>query len=268
MKKLTNQSLTEEHSSGASKELISLRNENKDLKIQLADSKTHLLTSMATITHELKNILTLVLGNIQLIERDYPDITDIPYWKSLRSDTAHMQEFLTDLSSFRALHEVKLNYQLCDMNEFLTEVCQNCRPLFDGIHKKLILTCPKQPLLLYGDRPKLYQVFANLIKNAMEALGPDGTVSVCLKDPDEPLSVFSDNLVSVEVKDTGCGLTPGHEELIFKPFYTEKADGTGLGLPIVQNILKAHGGQLQVESEPGKGSTFTALIPRYPRVEK
>ena len=142
--------------------------------------------------------------------------------------------------------------------------------LLPRFHKKLVLTCPKQPLLLYGDRPKLYQVFANLIKNAMEALGPDGTVSVCLKDPDEPLSVFSDNLVSVEVKDTGCGLTPGHEELIFKPFYTEKADGTGLGLPIVQNILKAHGGQLQVESEPGKGSTFTftALIPRYPRVEK
>ena len=88
------------------------------------------------------------------------------------------------------------------MKEFLTEVCQNCRPLFDGVHKKLVLTCPKQPLLLYGDRPKLYQVFANLIKNAVEALGPDGTVSVCLKDPDEPLSVFSDNLVSVEVKDT------------------------------------------------------------------
>ena len=84
MKKLINQSLTKEHNSGASKELISLRNENKDLKIQLADSKTHLLTSMATITHELKNILTLVLGNIQLIEisairyRTYAGVPDGP----------------------------------------------------------------------------------------------------------------------------------------------------------------------------------------------
>ena len=242
-----------------------LQTVNQHLKRQAEEAQTNLQTTLSAVSHELKNTLTLIIGNMQLMEQDHPEILSMHYWPAIRSDLSHMQAFLMDLSSFKALHDIKLNCRLCDFNAFLRDIFKSCYSWFDGTHKRLILSCPDKADVLYADTARLYQVFSNLIKNGLEALESEGTVSLRLRSAtEEETKHIGAEAIAVEVKDTGKGLSPDQKDQIFKPFYTEKPEGTGLGLPIARNIVEAHKGILSVVSEPGRGSTFTVLIPKFP----
>jgi signal transduction histidine kinase/DNA-binding response OmpR family regulator len=100
---------------------------------------------------------------------------------------------------------------------------------------------------------QLTQVLLNLIINAVEAMSNGGTLTI--------VSAARDNWLALEVQDTGPGLTPDEAARIFEPFYTTKADGTGLGLAVSYGIIQQHGGRIEVASAPGQGSTFTVLLP-------
>ncbi len=244
-------------------EIKRLRAENKNLTTLLERSETGIETSLSAISHELRNTLTLLVGSARFLEQDHPEIISNQSWHSLWTDLLHMQTFLMDLSSFRSMQNIALSKRLCDLNFLLQEICRDCQPLFDGIHKNLIILCPQTPMVLYADDRKLTHVFTNLIKNGMEALEDTGTVSLRIRDASkkERISIGQD-AVAVEVKDTGIGLSMEQLNKIFEPFYSEKSGGTGLGLPIARTIIKAHSGQLTVTSNPGKGTVFTVLLPK------
>ena len=110
-------------------------------------------------------------------------------------------------------------------------------------------------LLLYIDKELFKQALLNIIMNSVEAIGnkPDGRVSVSLK-------VESDG-IHISISDNGSGIKEKEIEKIFDPFFTTKPRGTGLGLSVVNNIIKAHGGMIEVESVEGKGTTFDIIIP-------
>ncbi len=242
-----------------------LQTENQNLVRQLERSESNMQTFLSAISHELRNTLTLLIGSTQLLEQDHPQLSPDKNWHSLRADLLHMQTFLMDLSSFKSIQKISLSKKLCDLNAILQEICRDCQPLFDGIHKRLILLCPKVPVVLYADEKKLSHVFTNLIKNGMEALDTEGTVSLRIRESSEKeASLTGLETIAIEVKDTGSGLSSKQQKKIFEPFYTEKCDGTGLGLPIAQTIVKAHKGIITVASSPGKGTTFTVLLPRLP----
>ncbi|PKN46679.1 MAG: histidine kinase, partial [Deltaproteobacteria bacterium HGW-Deltaproteobacteria-20] len=105
------------------------------------------------------------------------------------------------------------------------------------------------------DRNQLVQVFLNLIKNAVDAMPTGGTLTVRTKHGPEG--------VTVSVRDTGTGMTEDQMKRAFHPFFTTKppGKGTGLGLSVSASILKNFGGNMYVESAPGKGSTFTVELP-------
>ncbi|MCI8274216.1 MAG: HAMP domain-containing histidine kinase [Lachnospiraceae bacterium] len=244
-------------------EIKKLRAENKNLTSLLENSETGIQTSLSAISHELRNTLTLLVGSARFLEQDHPEIVSDKSWHSLWTDLLHMQTFLMDLSSFRSMKNISLSKRLCDLNFLLNEICRDCQSLFDGVHKRLIVLCPKTPTVLYADGRKLMHVFTNLIKNGMEALDDTGTVSVHVREASEKEAAsIGRETIAVEVKDTGIGLSGEQLEKIFEPFYSEKSDGTGLGLPIAQTIIKAHSGQLTVASSPGKGTVFTVLLPK------
>ena len=118
---------------------------------------------------------------------------------------------------------------------------------------ELILT-PVEPLPAYKlDYQQLKQVLINLIKNASEAMPQGGriTVAVLRQPPD----------LKIAVADTGEGMAPDVADNIFTPYFTTKSKGSGLGLAISRNIVRAHNGDIEVESQPGKGSTFTISLP-------
>jgi two-component system NtrC family sensor kinase len=100
---------------------------------------------------------------------------------------------------------------------------------------------------------QLTQVFLNLIINAVEAMPNGGTLTIA--------SARRDSWLAIDVQDTGAGLTPNEAARIFEPFYTTKADGTGLGLAVSYGIIQQHGGRIEVNSVPGQGTRFTVLLP-------
>jgi two-component system sensor histidine kinase AtoS len=103
------------------------------------------------------------------------------------------------------------------------------------------------------DESLLRQVLENLVRNAVEAMAGDGVVQIETE--------VIDRFLLIRVKDNGPGIAPEIQSKLFEPFFTTKPHGTGLGLATSQQIIFEHNGHLLVESQPGKGSTFTTLLP-------
>jgi PAS domain S-box-containing protein len=114
-------------------------------------------------------------------------------------------------------------------------------------------------LRVYGDEDQLQQVFLNLFVNSLQAMSGPGKLSIRTSVRYRESGSF----VEVQIQDTGKGIAPENLDKIFDPFFSTKKEdgGTGLGLPVVQDIIKRHGGELAVESEVGKGTTFYLWLP-------
>lgn len=106
----------------------------------------------------------------------------------------------------------------------------------------------------YIDRQQLRQAFFNIIRNAIQAMPNGGLLKITIS--------YSDRHVRVAFTDTGTGISPDDMGRMFDAFHTTKKEGSGLGLMIVQRIVRDHGGQIEVHSEPHKGATFTIVLPR------
>jgi len=107
-----------------------------------------------------------------------------------------------------------------------------------------------------GDRPRLEETFLNLFINAADAMNGDGRLIITTQ-------LESNNSVEILISDTGHGIDEEHLPHIFEPFFTTKepGKGTGLGLSIAYGIIRKHGGTIDAESVPGKGTTFTISLP-------
>ncbi len=123
-----------------------------------------------------------------------------------------------------------------------------------GITPRLELEQSLPPLLI--DREQIYRVLLNIILNAIQAM-PDGGI-LNLRSRQRREGVNSSTVV--EVVDTGSGIAPENMAKIFTPFYTDRHRGTGLGLAIVKNIIDAHQGRIEVESEPDRGTCFRLIF--------
>jgi signal transduction histidine kinase len=113
-----------------------------------------------------------------------------------------------------------------------------------------------------GDDSQLEQVFVNLFINALEAMGPNGSLKIATEFVSSPLAAEKKNpQVRVTISDTGVGVAPENLPQLFEPFFTTKQNGTGLGLPIIQRIVREHEGDISVQSELNQGTTFSILLP-------
>ena len=106
-------------------------------------------------------------------------------------------------------------------------------------------------IMLDGDRLK--QVLLNLLNNALDAMPDGGILTVEVK--------LNNNKILIRISDTGVGISAEHLPLIFEPFFTSKGHGTGLGLAISYNIISDHGGEIEIESKLGEGTTVVILLP-------
>lgn len=108
--------------------------------------------------------------------------------------------------------------------------------------------------MITGDADKIKQVLLNLLKNALEAMAPGGILTVSVK-------ADTSGKITLGITDTGKGMDESQVKQVFMPFYTTKADGTGLGLPFVLKVIEEHGGTIAVESGIDKGTSFIVTLP-------
>jgi len=127
---------------------------------------------------------------------------------------------------------------------------------------------PDLPSIL-GDSTHLQTLFLNLITNALDAMPQGGVLTVKTRQVSPPFSSEDGRWLEISITDTGIGITEESKKRIFDPFFTTKkmGEGTGLGLAICEKIVKEHSGKIDLESEVGKGSTFSILIPIFERIE-
>jgi two-component system NtrC family sensor kinase len=145
---------------------------------------------------------------------------------------------------------VELNRLILDMTSLVEKAAQQK-------HINLVKHLHQGLPLIESDAPLLRQVILNLLNNAIQATGPDGTVTVITEMAD-------DHEVMVQVSDTGCGIPKEHLSQIFDPFFTTKPQGkgTGLGLSICHGIIERLGGKIFVTSVEGQGSSFIIRLPQ------
>jgi two-component system sensor histidine kinase PilS (NtrC family) len=216
----------------------------------------------AGMAHEIRNPMASLSGSIQMLKSELvlqshqERLMDIVLRESER-----LNALITDFLLFaqpprtdRTISNVKT------ILEETIELLVHSPGFHDGI--RIRYPRPLENIPLRVDPDQLRQVFWNLILNAFQAMGPKGELRVILeKQADRTPHQTSVDWVKISITDTGKGIASHEKEKIFEPFYTTKDSGTGLGLSIVHGIIEAHGGLIKVESELGKGSTFTLLLP-------
>lgn len=208
---------------------------------------------LSGISHEIRNPLTLINSSLQLIESAHPEAKEFKFWNQIKEDIQYLRSLLDDLSMFN--NSDRLQRELLDLNTLAHAAAASFTPEFSCRHMQLkVFPCENLPLVS-GDSIKLKELLFNLLKNAIEAMTAGGTAGIYLD--------FDKNFVYLSVKDTGCGIPAAYRNEIFLPFKTFKSQGTGLGLPLSEQIAAAHGGSLTFETEDGKGTVFTLSLPAY-----
>lgn len=207
--------------------------------------------TVAKITHEIRNPLTLIYSSLQLMESMHPEIREFPYWSQTLEDMEELNQLLNDLASYSD----ERRYFMCevDIKELILSLEESLQPYILVRNKHFSVHLPSSLPSVFGNPGKLRQALLNLLKNAFESTGENGCVSLSVRK-------YLDQIL-IRITDNGCGMTPACVETLFTPFSTFKPDGTGLGLAITQKIIQAHYGKIEVTSSLNRGSAFTVTIP-------
>lgn len=217
----------------------------------------------ATIAHEINNplaaVLTYVRLMIRLVSQDHfhPDrIDDISrYLGTMESETARCGEIVKNLLAFSRHSEIKMK------PHGIEEIIEKTLPLIahDLEMKEIQVIKRLEPDLpkVQCDFKQIQQALLNLMSNASEAMTEGGTLSVTAK------RAAGNRFLDLEISDTGHGIPEKEMENIFEPFFTTKEEGkgVGLGLSVAYGIITRHGGSIETESDPEKGTTFRVQLP-------
>ena len=225
---------------------------------------------VANVSHELRTPLTALMGFIETLRgaaSDDPVARD-RFLAIMEDEAGRMNRLVGDLLSLsRVESEERMRpREQVDLSAQISSVLNSLRPLGDSANVVFCYTPPDTAILVPGDPDQLRQVFTNLIENAVKYGGSGGEVKISLAtSPRDP--ALRAPAVRIQVIDKGPGIDPMHLPRLTERFYradshrSRMLGGTGLGLAIVKHIVNRHRGRLRVESELGKGSTFTVILP-------
>ena len=212
------------------------------------------------VSHDLGNSLSAIVVNTSVLIRTIPEGEQEVREKirAIRNLAKEMQRLREDLLDVASIEAGRLSLEQGDVeaDELLSALYERFEPLAAEKHVSLRLVDEAGGATLHGDRERLLQALGNLVGNAVKFTPPDGTVTVRVER--------SGAAFRLRVIDTGLGIAADALPRIFDRFFTERGGnprGTGLGLAIARGIAQAHGGAIEAESMPGKGSTFTITVP-------
>jgi two-component system, sporulation sensor kinase E len=223
----------------------------------------------ASVAHEIGNPLNALHIHLQLMEREVKKLKS-PEQKNVRGvDTARLEQFLEvskgEISRLdyiitqflQAIRPAPLQLKMASLNNVVEKTLELLRPEIENrgvtVKTKLARNLTATPI----DATQMQQVLVNLVKNAAQAMTNGGTLTLQTGE--------NADAIWVSVADTGGGIPQEQINRIFEPFYTTKKKGSGLGLMIVQRIVRAHDGKIELESHVGRGTTFRIWLPLHER---
>ena len=220
---------------------------------------------VSNVSHELRTPLTAIKGAADLmLRRVTGPLTEkqVHYLTRVKSNTQHLTGLINDLLDLSKIESgrIEVKSSPVSLSNLVHEVVDALRPVAAEKVIELESAVPRKPILVLADRDKINQILMNLIGNAIKFTPVQGRVTV------STLTIGDEN-VQVSVSDTGPGVPPDETNKIFAKFYQvaelngANPKGTGLGLAIAKALVELHGGQIWVDSEPSRGSTFCFTLP-------
>ena len=205
----------------------------------------------AGIAHEVGNPLTSISGIVQMLERRDPDEYTRTKLALVTGQLARIQNILRELITFsRPASDLSGRVST---REVIEEALGIAKYYKGGKNRNIVSHVPDDLPAIVGVRDQLVQVIFNLVLNAIDATGKGGSIVVKAQREGDR--------VEWTVADDGIGIDPAVQARLFRPYFTTKKQGTGLGLFVIRRIVEAHGGTVGVESESGKGTTFRVSLP-------
>jgi signal transduction histidine kinase len=218
----------------------------------------------ADASHELKTPLTVLRSGIERAIT-HPKIPGeiLEVLEETLIEVNRMTEMVDSLLMLARADEGRapLHLEQLDLREILPEVSETANILGEQAGVSVEVTIPAEPMMLAADHSRIRQLFMNLLTNAIKYTPKGGNVWIDAAE--------ADGRITINVGDTGIGIAPGDLPLIFDRFWradaarsrTGERPGAGLGLAICKWIAEAHGGSIEAQSRPGRGTTFTVRIP-------
>jgi PAS domain S-box-containing protein len=212
------------------------------------------------ISHDFNNLLNIILGYAELAEKALPaDHAASSHLAQITSASTRAAQLIRKILTFS--RGSVLHVEPLDLSQVLEEFSGLLRRLL-GDDIELSVTTADEPMIVHADRTQLEQILLNLCTNARQAMPRGGRLALDLR-PAQLEGESPGSYVHLRVTDTGHGIDDATMSRLWEPFFTTKADGTGLGLSMVYGIVRQHGGRIEVESRVGHGSTFHVFLPLY-----
>jgi PAS domain S-box-containing protein len=223
---------------------------------------------ISMFAHDMKSSLTIIGGFVLRLLKKATDLSEEKqrnYLEIIRNETGKLDFMVNDFLEFARLQagKLKLSFQTISLDKELMEIFETYQSkavrsgIGMGLQNNKILP------VIQADPQRLRRVFMNILDNAFKFSTKGGTITISTEETAEE--------VMITIKDQGVGIDPEDLPYIFDMFHrgkgAGKTEGSGIGLAVVKAIVEAHGGKVLVESKPGKGSTFSVILPKSERPE-
>ncbi len=223
---------------------------------------------LANVSYELRSPLTSIRGFYEMLNQAYVgSLTDkqAEYVESIGTASQHLMNLIDDILDIASIEAgyLQLDVSKVDVLSMLTAVQTMLRDKAEAGGLKMSFDCPIDVGKIDGDQSRLKQALFNLVGNAIKYTDEGGEVNVSA----QVKAKGAEGFIHISVQDTGMGIAENEHEAVFDKFYrsgaaSRKSSGTGLGLAMVKSFIELHGGYLTLESEEGKGTTITCILPR------
>ncbi|GEM_PF-2460132 len=211
------------------------------------------------IVHNFNNLLTIISGRARLIKESVKEQKILKNLETIEKMVKEGTKITGRLMEFTHKKENEIKAQSIDINSLILDIVELTKPRWkdmaetEGKEIKILTNLEDIPFIK-GNMGELESAILNVIYNSIEAIEKEGTIEIS--------TYFKEEKVFIEIKDTGKGIEPEDIGKVFDPFFTTKGTiGTGFGLTISYNYVKKHGGEIEIESEKGKGTKITISLP-------
>lgn len=254
----------DEETAGESGALVMLRDITRDRALADEALESERLAAIrglaSSVAHEIGNPLSSLLYRLRLLQddlRETREVTDQTFedLSVAQNEVERIDQILKQfLGSMRSAAPVFAKENIARVAE---ETLEAMRPELEDRRVQVLVQCPADLPAVYIDAGQIKQVFFNLLRNALQAMPGGGRLALGF--------AADDRNVTISIRDTGTGIPEAEFRRIFEDYHTTKSGGHGIGLMVVQRIVRDHGGTVEVASKPGEGTVFRIVLPQADR---